>query len=418
MTLRTWFNLLRWIFLALGLGLIGASLGVAGGWPRVLLLVLGVLLAGLGAMLAWWYLRPNRAQVDARLGIESWDVVADSMHNSNTDLVRQGKTFYLVHAVSPYHFASKACHLSLLASPDACRWEHLADFASPEEDIRDPKLALIGERLFLYALVNRSFDPEPYTTVCCWSDDGGRTWTRFRPLAPEGWLFWKPKTRDGVTWYAAAYWHEHGRSALFSSTDGIEWSKVATIFDGGRRNDETDFALLPDGRMLTTSRLEGDFPEWGYGMLFGDPTGATLICRASPPYTRFEIAAESHLTRLDGPALFSYADRVFAVGRLQPDLRQPFLRQGSIFARKRTSLFEVRQEGLVWLSDLPSAGDTSYAGVALHEGKAYISYYTSPLEHDFPWIVGMVNATRIRMASLDLERLDHLASSLATCRPR
>lgn len=410
MLLRNLVTLLRWIAPALGAALLAAALRSGSGWACAVLLPPASLLLAGGLLLAGWHLRPNRARVDRTLVVEDWDIVSDDMHNSNTDLIRLEPSFFLVHAVSPHHFASTGCVLALSTSGDGRHWQRLATFSSPQEDIRDPKLAVIGNRLFLYALVNRSFDPEPYTTVFAVSEDGGRTWTALQRLANEGWLFWKPRTRDGLTWYAAAYWHEHGRSALFSSTDGIEWSKVATIFDGGRRNDETDLAFLPDGRMLATSRLEGDFREWGYGMFFGDPTGATLISAADPPYTGFRITGESRLTRLDGPALFSHAGRTFAVGRFQPERRQPFLRQGSLFARKRTALFEVTSEGLVWLSDLPSAGDTSYAGVVLHAGSAYISYYTSPIDHDVPWIIGMANPTPIRMARVDLHRLAALAA--------
>lgn len=411
MPLRFVFNLLRWVVLALGLALGVAGLRLEAAWARVALLLPAGLLLAFGLTLVWWYVRPNHARVDRSLVVEDWDVVADSMHNSNTDLLRWGETFYLVHAVSPYHFADTGCHLNLLASGDGRHWESLATLSSPEEDIRDPKLAVIGNRLILYALVNRSFDPEPYTTVCSVSEDSGRTWLAFHRMEPEGWLFWKPRTHDGRRWYAAAYWHEHGHSALFTSLDGLGWEQVATIFDGGRRNDETDVAFLPDGRMLTTSRLEGDFHDWEYGMMFGDPSGATLIATAEPPYATFRTSGESRLTRLDGPALFTHGGRVFAVGRRQPELRHPFTRQGSIFARKRTSLFEVRPEGLTWLSDLPSAGDTSYAGVVLHAGSAYVSYYTSPIHHDVPWIIGMANASQIRMARVDLERLAALRSA-------
>jgi hypothetical protein len=108
---------------------------------------------------------------------------------------------------------------------------------------------------------------------------------------------------------------------------------------------------------------------------------------------------------LDGPALFANGGRVFAVGRFQPGVRRPFARQGSIFACKRTAIFEVKENGLVWLSDVPSAGDTAYAGVALHDGYLYFSYYTSPIEGDYPWIVGMFNPTAIRMARVELCRL-------------
>jgi hypothetical protein len=405
MRLRHIFNSFRWAFLLLAALFFATGFSLTPLWARVLLLSISGLFLLLGVLVSWWYLRQNRSTVDPSLNIETWDIVNDAMHNSNTDLIRWGDYFYLVHAVSPYHFASTTCYLKLSRSRDGRSWEHLADIRSPDEDIRDPKLALIGGTLFLYALVNKSFDPEPYTTVYTKSLDGGSTWSPLEKIEHEGWLFWKPKTHDQKTWYAAAYWHEHGKSALFSTLDGVFWERVSMIHDGGLRIDETDIEFLPGGALLSTGRLEGDFREWEYGMIFGDPQGGTLIAAAEYPYTRFTALAKSSLTRLDGPALFAWQGRIFAVGRRQPELAEPFLRQGSIFARKRTSLFEVTRDRLIWLSDVPSAGDTSYAGLALHDGCLYFSYYTSPIDRDYPWIVGMLNPTPIRMAKLDLNRL-------------
>jgi hypothetical protein len=58
---------------------------------RALAVVVAVALSALGALVAWWGLRPNRARVDPRLGLASWDLVADGEHDSNTDLiVRRG----------------------------------------------------------------------------------------------------------------------------------------------------------------------------------------------------------------------------------------------------------------------------------------------------------------------------------------
>jgi hypothetical protein len=64
----------------------------------------------------------------------------------------------------------------------------------------------------------------------------------------------------------------------------------------------------------------------------------------------------------------------------------------------------------VRLSDLPSAGDTSYAGVVLRGGALWVSYYTSDVNRDFPWALGMVRASDIRMARVDLASLAKLAA--------
>jgi len=178
---------------------------------------------------------------------------------------------------------------------------------------------------------------------------------------------------------------------------------VSTIYKG-ERNDETAVEFLPDGRIVATARLEGS------SRVFGDPNACTLIATASPPYAGWSYA-RSCVTRLDGPCLFSHEGQVFAVGRYQPQRARPFWHQGSIFSRKRTSLFLVGEDSLVRLSDLPSAGDTSYAGAVLLQGAVYISYYTSPTDRDVPWLTGMLTQTDIRMAKISVRSLAAVAAS-------
>jgi hypothetical protein len=376
------------------------------GWVFGSLVVILVLLASL---IAYWYLRPNRAQVNTSIVVDSWDIANDRMHNSNTDLiVWQGK-YYVSYVSSPFHFGSKESALHVKVSTDqGLTWLEVNTFTPFGEDIRDPKFAAIGNRLFLYALKNTSFVAEPYITVYSYTDDGLK-WTTFDVVPGlDGWLFWRPKTQDGITFYNAAYWFQHGKSVLLKSTDGINWEIVSTIHQGDR-NDETEIQFLPDGRLLATARLE--YSGFADGA-FGDPKGATLIAVSAPPYTEWTDLLQSRVTRLDGPYLFSYHDRVYAVGRYQPDLGHSGLltAQGSILARKRTSLFEVRTDGLAYLTDLPSAGDTSYTGVVVEGDIAYVSYYTSPIDRDYSWILGMLTPSAVRMAKVDLLALEALAN--------
>jgi hypothetical protein len=80
-----------------------------------------------------------------------------------------------------------------------------------------------------------------------------------------------------------------------------------------------------------------------------------------------------------------------------------------MWSRKRTALYEVTPERLSYLSDLPSAGDTTYAGVVLRGGFAFIDYYTSAIDRDYPWFLGMFMPTDIRMARVSLDSLLALA---------
>jgi hypothetical protein len=162
-------------------------------------------------------------------------------------------------------------------------WDEMNTFSPAGEDIRDPKFAAIGNRLFLYALKNTSFVAEPYITVYSYTEDG-KIWTNFEVVSGlDGWLFWRPKTQDGIIYYNAAFWYQHGKSALLKSSDGISWEIISTIHEGGG-NDETEIQFLPDESLLATTWLEyGGFADGA----FGDIKGATLITVSAPPYTEW-----------------------------------------------------------------------------------------------------------------------------------
>jgi hypothetical protein len=366
---------------------------------RQILLGAGIALLLLVSLPLTAYFRENASKVSPKLVYESWSAVADGRHNSNTDLIHWNGLYYLVHASAPYHFASDDCRLKLWTSPDCRTWKMLREFYVPGEDIRDPKFAPIAGRLFLYTLKNKEFSAEPYSTQFTYTEEGVN-WQPLRDIGPEGWIFWRPKTRDGRVWYMPAYWHEHGKSILLTSRNGQQWTEVSVIHEGNR-NDETDIEFLPDGRLLATARLEES------DSYFGDAEARTLLAVAEPPYTQWSKTS-SYLTRLDGPCLFNYEGQVYAVGRYHPDKPSVVNRVGGILGRKRTSLFRVQPDGMEWLSDLPSGGDTSYAGVARQGDDLYVSYYTSPIEYDWPWVFGMLLESDIRIAKIHLPSLKSL----------
>jgi len=354
--------------------------------------------AFLGTILVYWYIRPNTAAVNQSLVLESW-VAVTGKHNSNTDLIYWNNSFYLVNDNRPYHLGSAEAKLIVWRSLDAHNWIKIKEFSVPGEDIRDPKFAAIGNFLFMYALKNKGIMADPYQTVFTYIENGS-DWQPFQEISQKGWLFWRPETNNNVTWYVPAYWHEHGKATLLNSTNGINWTIVSYIYVS-EAIDETAIKFLPDGRMICTGRLEGSSSD----NMFGSSNASTLIAVSSYPYTNWSNYTKSTLTRLDGPALFSYENKTYAIGRYQPGLRTIFTELGSVFSKKRTAIFELKEEGLIYLSDLPSAGDTSYAGVVVRGKDLYISYYTSDINRDFPWVLGMVANSDIRMARINLTAL-------------
>ena len=124
------------------------------------------LVLAIGLIVLYFYLRPNKSVISEQLGVETWPAVADGRHNSNTDLIFWNDAFWLIHASAPWHFASETTRLILWKSTDARTWEKIAEFQNPGEDIRDPKLAVIGgpAHPLLPSRTTRLPEAEPYFT--------------------------------------------------------------------------------------------------------------------------------------------------------------------------------------------------------------------------------------------------------------
>lgn len=358
-----------------------------------LLIILLIIAAGI--ILASWYFSSNDTKVDPRLHAEVWNVVTDDGHNFNTDLLLWNEYFYLIYQHSSTHFFDVDSRLVLLRSKDCKSWEKISEIKYEGLEFRDPKLSVINKTLFLYALKNFVYDPEPLQTFYATSKDG-YNWSDFNEIEPNGFLFWKPKTLDNLTWYNTAYWHEHGKSILLKSNNGINWETVSTIYEG-ETNDETALEILSDGKIIITARLEAD-PAWHSG----SKNASTLIAYSYPPYTEW-TKTKSYLTRLDGPALINVNDRIFAAGRYDPEGRDNWYGISGIFGRKRAAIYAVDDNKLTLITLLPSCGDTSYPGIVEKDGYLFISYYTNDVSKDYPWIMGMYSHTNIKMVKFEIQ---------------
>ncbi len=351
-----------------------------------------------GIFLLYWRFRsPSDLNIARSLNLETWTGVPADEHHSNTDLFRFKGQYIMVHASSPWHFASSRCRLVVRSSKDGKDWRILSEIRLPGEDVRDPTIAEIDGRLFIYFFPNLRIDPLPYTTFYCYSDDAV-TWSRPEPLSIVEWMLWRPRTIDGKTFYAPAYTRKQTSVTLFKTEDGINWSEVSAICNRDKAN-ETDVIIRPDGTMIGTLRMEMSPGFWGH-----HPEGHTIIATASPPYTEWNLS-RSDITRLDGPCLFQIGNRTYACGRRHLGGAKW---RGSCWGRKRTSLYLVEKNRLVFLSDLPSCGDTAYAGAVVDEDSVLICYYTSPPGKDWFWLMGMLSKSSIEMARFKIADLEKL----------
>lgn len=362
------------------------------------LLIVTLIVTGTILMLHWKYLSPRDLTIERSLNLETWTAVPPDTHHAFTDLTKYRGNYLLAHVTSPWHFASTKSRLVIRSSPDARQWKILAETRIPGEDVRDPKLTIIHDRLFIYFLRNKTFDPRPFQTSFCVSDDAS-AWSEPRDLSIKGWLLGRPKTTDGITFYAPA-WQGYRRSMLFKSTNGIDWIEVTPLYPGDR-SDETEICVIPNGSMVMIARGGVNANMWGY-----DPDGYTLIGTSSPPYMDWRLA-RSYETRLDGPCLFRIGERTYACGRRHVGGARYM---GSAWGKKRTALYLVLADRLLFLFDLPSCGDTSYAGAIVDGYNVLLSYYTSPPKKDYRWLMGMLLKSSIEMARFKIEDIEKLAN--------
>src|SRR5439155_730450 len=83
--------------------------------------------------------------------------------------------------------------------------------------------------------------------------------------------------------------------------------------------------------------------------------------------------------------------------------------------KKRTALFELvspvgtLEGGPIAIKEwgeIPSAGDTSYAGVAMVDSsRALVTWYSGDLQADRPWVLAMFDLTDIWQGTIDLSML-------------
>ena len=112
---------------------------------KLLSFILGVFLLGILLIIVYWYIRPNRAQVDTNVVVESWDIANNGQHNSNTDMITWNGEMYIAYVSSPYHFSSEDSTLHIKHSSDLGRtWMEDSTFNPDQNDIRDPKFAVMG----------------------------------------------------------------------------------------------------------------------------------------------------------------------------------------------------------------------------------------------------------------------------------
>ena len=150
------------------------------------------------------------------------------------------------------------------------------------------------------------------------------------------------------------------------SADGLDWERVSVVT---RNGSEATFRITDAGTMRIAIRG-------------GDDNRFTLAS-ADPPYTDWRLQDMGYV--IPAPRLVVAGGREYVIGRQH--VREPIgpgasggpgdANESGRIVERRTSVWRVEEDGVVHVLDLPSGGDTSYAGAVHHDdGALLLSYYS------------------------------------------
>ncbi len=283
-----------------------------------------------------------------------WDAAP---HNAFTDLIRYKNEWFCCFREGRGH-AGDAGRIRIISSTDTREWKSVAVFERENVDYRDPKLSITPDgklMLLAAAAVPATRNPltDHYSFVCFSSD--GRTWTQPRRIVESWQWLWRVTWQNGKGYGVAYRWNPQDKqrrysAILYRTENGLEYNKV------------TEFE--PPNCSEATLRFDGD-TMYCLQRRDGSPNTA-LLGISKPPYTQWKWKDLGQY--FGGPNLIRLPDgRWLAAGRVFQDKR----------ARTVLCELDIATGQLRPILTLPSGGDTSYPGLVWHEGRLYISYYSS-----------------------------------------
>ncbi len=280
-----------------------------------------------------------------------WD---QAPHNAFTDLLHHEGSWYCVFREAKGHVSPDG-KIRVISSRDGREWESAALLAREGSDLRDPKIEVIPDgRLMILAAASWHDREAPISRQpMVWFSKDGSRWTDGVEVAePNFWLWrvtWHKGTGRGIGYGCGK---ENRRLRLYETPDGIDYTTlVENLFDAGYPN-ETAIRFVEKDRALCLLRRDGN-------------PNTALFGLADPPYTTWTWKDLG--VRIGGPNMIRLpCGRIVAAVRLYDK-------------NVRTALCWLDTEAgtLTEFLTLPSGGDTSYAGLAFHEGLLWISYYSS-----------------------------------------
>ena len=354
------------------------------------------------------------------------DGITSFVSNNNLDIAIYENELFLAYRTAPSHFAGTDTVIHVVRSSDIethQQWELDLTIATGK-DIREPRLLVIDNQLFLYVteLGTDTIAFEPGRVFALARNAQG-DWTEPQDIFVDGTLVWRTKFRLGRGFMSAYKGGENiyqGRDEasaleefLLSSDDGWNWTHInpdkPALLTGGISEMGYEFDAV--GNFWAVLRNEaGD--ESGFG---------SRLCKApAEQLSDWTCTDQSDPNKYDSPFMFRWRDELYLIARYayepydlnpdQPATHDRFLENQVHYSTttKRTALYGYNTETFTieLIEVLPSSGDTAFAsGVWLDEDRLLVMNYSSPLtQPDQAWIEGQIRGSNIYSAIFDFSK--------------
>ena len=298
-----------------------------------------------------------------------WD---EAPHNAFTDLVRFGDRWFCVFREGKGH-ASPDGALRVISSADGMKWESealirftLKGFSDLKPkvlpkgscmDLRDPKICITPDgRLMLNSALVYNDRHDLQSLV--WFSKDGKTWGQAVLIGEHQYWLWRVTWHGGIA-YGVGRIADRRVPRLYKSTDGSHFKvlvKDKDFFPHVPGPSEGTLRFLADDTAFCLLRLNN---------MPGSKTDHAHLGVARPPYTRW--AWKDLGARIGGPNMIRLPDGRFVAGVRLYDKK----------ARTALCWLDPKAGKLRESLALPSGGDTSYAGLVLHDDLLWVSYYSS-----------------------------------------
>lgn len=231
----------------------------------------------------------------------------------------------------------------------------------PGYDLRDPHFTPTQSGKLMLIAHTRSSPAHPVPETVSWFSTGNNTWSGIHFPGPRAWWLWRAKEHNGMCW-GLGYLRQANQLNLYAGQlrGQMELKREAILSKkkhGLGYPNESDLVFTSDDRLITIVRRDADSYTAQLGI-------------SKPPYTQFKW--QDLKMYIGGPAMLLLNDDSALVAGRHWDGKNLHTRLWQL---------NITTAKLTTLAVLPSAGDNGYPGLAIHNDRLLMTYYSSHIDN-------------------------------------